>query len=59
LINYAALLYLKLEDKGSMTYVADGNRAQKPILSSIISSFAALTYIGIGITSFCMSVKYL
>ncbi len=42
-----------------MTYVADGNRAQKPILSSIISSFAALTYIGIGITSFCMSVKYL
>ena len=42
----------EVKDNGSMTYVADGNRAQKPILSSIVSSFAALTYIGIGITSF-------
>lgn len=33
-------------------YVADGTRAQKPVISPVVKDLAALTYVGIGITLF-------
>ena len=36
----------------SEVYVADGTRAQKPVISPVVKDLAALTYVGIGITLF-------
>lgn len=36
----------------AQVYVADGTRAQKPVISPVVKDLAALTYVGIGITLF-------